>query len=299
MWEQLIAAFGLRSVITPGLLAVTLSLGILYFVILGSLRDYIPGSAPVPLSQKIAFTAGLIAFYVGFGGPLYLIGHVMFSVHMLQMAIAFLVAPLLMLLGTPGWLLKLGFDTPVLNILFIFLTRPVVTLFGFNALFSFYHMPVILDYLMVHPMPHTLYQSAMFVAAYLMWWPIINPMANLGRLSELKKMGLIFANGALLTPACALIIFAGHPLYNVYTDPGAWAQMLSFCLPLNTPVPDSLYASLGLLPPLEDQQLAGVLMKVLQELVYGIVLGFVFFKWAKNAAKSDPDTLDPLKLQEV
>ena len=31
------------------------------------------------------------------------------------------------------------------------------------------------------------------------------------------------------------------------------------------------------LPPVEDQQLGGVIMKIIQEIVYGTVLGFIFF----------------------
>jgi putative membrane protein len=36
------------------------------------------------------------------------------------------------------------------------------------------------------------------------------------------------------------------------------------------------------LPLMEDQQLGGVLMKIIQELVLGVVLGYIFFTWYRK-----------------
>jgi putative membrane protein len=41
---------------------------------------------------------------------------------------------------------------------------------------------------------------------------------------------------------------------------------------------------------LEDQQLGGVIMKIIQEIIYGCVLGYVFFEWyRKDQAESDQE----------
>ena len=55
---------------------------------------------------------------------------------------------------------------------------------------------------------------------FAMWWPIIAPIPELDRLSPLQKMTYLFADSILLTPACALIIFAGSLMYKSfpYTD---------------------------------------------------------------------------------
>nr|WGD91455.1 hypothetical protein P5665_18820 [Bacillus subtilis] len=39
------------------------------------------------------------------------------------------------------------------------------------------------------------------------------------------------ADGMLLTPACALIMFSGAPLYATYTDPALWAEAMRLCVP--------------------------------------------------------------------
>ena len=40
-----------------------------------------------------------------------------------------------------------------------------------------------------------------------------------------------------------------------------------------------MFASMSLL---HDQQLGGVLMKIIQEIVYGVILAHVFFEWYKK-----------------
>jgi putative membrane protein len=47
------------------------------------------------------------------------------------------------------------------------------------------------------------------------------------------------------------------------------------------------------LPLLEDQQLGGVLMKIIQEIVLGYVLGVIFFAWFKKE-NGEQDSIDPI-----
>ena len=49
-----------------------------------------------------------------------------------------------------------------------------------------------------------------------MWWPMLNPLPEYQTLSDIKKLGYMFANGILLTPACALIILRQPVICNVY-----------------------------------------------------------------------------------
>ncbi|RCK10896.1 hypothetical protein DT075_23240 [Bacillus licheniformis] len=48
------------------------------------------------------------------------------------------------------------------------------------------------------------------------------------------KLGYIMADGILLTPACALIMFSDTALYSTYSDPSAWAEAMKLCVPLDT-----------------------------------------------------------------
>lgn len=282
MWEQLNLHFGFQALWSPVFMLATLIAIGLYFWAIGKGRHRFSESEPVPFYKKILFVLGMFLFYLGYGGPLYLIGHLMFSIHMIQMVVSLLLVPPLLLIGTPKWLLKALVLKIPLKRFFKFFTYPIVAIVLFNAMFSLYHVPVIFDFLMVHKLGHNAYQTGLFLSALLMWWTIIAPVPEWNRVTELQRIGLIFLDGLLLTPACALIIFAGSPLYETFTNPVAWATALSLCLPGAQTVSPELIEQYMLLPLLEDQRLGGVLMKVAQEILYGSFLGYVFFHWFKR-----------------
>jgi putative membrane protein len=224
--------------------------------------------------------------------------HLMFYIHMIQMAVLVLVIPPIFIFGIPVWIWRKLFKIKLINSLFMFFTKPLFALIIFNGLFSFYHVPMIFDRVMPNFWFHAGYSILLFIVAIFMWWPLINPVPEHQRLSGLKKVGYIFADGILITPACALIIFAPASIYSTYSDPEVWAQVMSLCVGpatfagLNISGPE-LFSSMSLI---HDQQLGGVLMKIIQEIVYGIILGHVFFEWyRKDQADSEKELKQTLK----
>ncbi|UCZ51998.1 cytochrome c oxidase assembly factor CtaG [Bacillus shivajii] len=287
--EQFFSTFSAWTIWTPELIVVLMFLSALYFIIIGPLRHKFPDAERVSTRRKVYFHLGLIAVYFGFGGPLYVLGHLMLSMHMLSMAIVYLIAPPLLLLGIPSWFFKIFTKFKVIRGIFLVVGYPILGLVLFNAMFSFYHMPNTFDTLLTNEGWHNLYQLGMLFAAILMWWHLTPRLETRYELSELKKIGYMFANGVLITPACALIIFAGSPLYATYTDPSTWAVAISYCLPAGADIPFEMFSgeqALTPLSPLHDQQLGGALMKVIQELVYGVAIGYVFKAWMNRDKSS-------------
>lgn len=295
--------FSFRAVWSPFFLGAVLIIGLIYLLLIGPWRHRFADSAGVSTGQKAWFLSGLLIYYMTQGGPMNLLGHLIFSVHMMNMALVYLVVPLFVLLGLPAWLVR-----PVVRIKWVksllgVMTQPILTVLLFNALFSFYHWPWVLDFIMTHFTVHYLYDTAMLVAAFMMWWPIVTPLPEMERLSNIQKMAYVFANGVLLTPACALITFADHTLYSTFSDPNVWATAMGYCIPGGTSSELLAQFSGGpkffsILSALEDQQLGGVLMKLTQEAVYGSVLAYIFFKWYR---KENPDgnRIDPLDKQSL
>jgi putative membrane protein len=219
----------------------------------------------MPIKKIISFSLGLILFYIALGSPLHLLGDsYLFSAHMLQQSLVYIFVPPLLLIGllderNEGWLKN--------RRLISFLKKPLVLLIIFNSLFSFYHIPIIFEFLVGNTLLHFISHILLTIFAFLMWIPIIPLFKELESLTEIQKIGYIFAGGVLLTPACALIIFADTPLYPTYmTDQPLFS----------------------ILPPLDDQELGGIIMKVAQEIVYGSMIGYIFFNWAKKDRKIDP-----------
>lgn len=276
--------FGFRALWSPFFFLALTGLLIAYYLIVFKYFGKFKDGVPATKKQAVYFTAFIIVLYSIKGSPVDLMSHIMFYMHMIQMSVLYLIAPPLLIFGVPNWLWRAFLSLPYIEPVFRFLTKPLVALIMFNGIFSIYHIPLIFDFVKTDMWLHAGYTSMLFVFAILMWWPLINELEEHQTLSGVKKMGYIFADGVLITPACALIIFADAPMYATFSDPNAWAQALQLCVPtttlssLNLSGPET-FSSMSLL---EDQRLGGVIMKVIQELVYGFFLGYAFFQWFRS-----------------
>jgi putative membrane protein len=283
--------FGFRALWSPFFFIFLLAILGLYFYITIYKQDTIKGSEPLKRSEGIYFSVAIILLYITKGAPLDLMGHLMFYAHMIQMAILYLVIPPLIIIGIPGWIWRNVLNISIIKPVFSFFTNALVALILFNGLFSFYHIPLIFDEIKMSMWLHTSYTVLLFLFSIFMWWPLMNRLPEYETLSGLKKIGYIFADGILLTPACALIIFADTPMYATYSDPTAWMEALKLCVPVGT------LANLNLSGPevfnsmslIHDQQLGGVIMKIIQEIVYGFVLAQIFFSWYRKERANDLD----------
>ncbi|MDZ5470657.1 cytochrome c oxidase assembly factor CtaG [Bacillus sp. 31A1R] len=297
--------FGFKALWSPFFFLLLVAVLIGYFLLTVTYRNRFKHSEPLTRKEAIIFTITILLLYIVKGSPLDLMGHITFYAHMTQMAILYLVIPPLLIVGIPQWVWRTVLSKPVIKRVFNFLTMPLIALILFNGVFSIYHIPDVFDVIKVDMWLHAIYTSLIFILAICMWWPLVNTLEEYQTLSGLKKVGYIFADGILLTPACALIIFADTPMYATFSDPRAWMQALELC------VSPSMLATLDLSGPemfnsmslLHDQQLGGVLMKIIQEIVYGYVLAQIFFSWyrkeQRDSEKVDKEALNQSNPQFV
>lgn len=277
---------------SPLFLAFMLLVTAAYFAVTGPFSSRFKEGEPASLGRRILFVSGMLVLYLAQGGPINLLGHTMFSFHMVSMAMSYLVATPLLILGLPVWLWR-AWDRVNPFKKLGFLARPIVAAVLFNGLFSFYHFPAIHDYVMLNFWVHRLYYLILFIASLLMWWAIIQPIPEKDRSTGLTKMGYIFLNMVLLTPACGLIIFSSEPMYATYSDPEVWARAMGYCVPND---PSALLnkfggpSFFGYLEPAIDQRVGGIIMKFFQEIIFASMLAYVFFHWYKRENKED----DPL-----
>ncbi|MGG5253076.1 cytochrome c oxidase assembly factor CtaG [Neobacillus sp. SM06] len=276
--------FGFQALWSPYFFVLLLFISAVYFFITVKIWSRFQNAEPLTSKQAVFFVTGMVLFYTVKGSPLDILAHLLFYVHMIQMAVLLLLIPPFFIWGIPQWIWRKVLSLRVIHSLVRLFTKPLLSLVLFNGFFSFYHVPFIFDRVMQNMLLHAAYTNLLFLFAFFMWWPLVNELPEYQTLSGLKKVGYIFAAGVLLTPACALIIFANTPMYATYADPLAWGQAMNVSmgsghiakLHLSGP---SVFSSIS---PLHDQQLGGVLMKVIQELIYGVFLGRVFFEWYKK-----------------
>ncbi|MBS2968840.1 cytochrome c oxidase assembly factor CtaG [Metabacillus sp. KIGAM252] len=291
-----LALFGFEALWSPYYFTVLVILAAVYYSAGKHRKKWFKNSEEVSAKQKASFYGGLALLYILKGSPFDLLGHILFSVHMTQMALVYLVVSPLLIIGIPGWMWNLILLRSPVRRIFMFLTQPILALILFNGIFSFYHTPLIFDIVKTNPAYHAAATSLIFFTSICMWWPLFRKRGDSGEMSSLMKMGYIFANGVLLTPACALIIFAKDPLYAAYSDPASWMSAMALC------VPGATLSGLSLsgpevftsIPLTEDQQLGGILMKIIQEAVYGTILGCVFFKWVRIEREKDKRELQAI-----
>jgi len=290
--------FGFSALWSPKLFAILLLILCLYFILIGPLRKRFSQDGETSLKQKIYFTIGIIIIYIAQGSPIDLIGHIIFTAHMFEMALLNLVAPIYIILGIPNWLWRSILSNKYIDKVFTFFTKPLLAMLLFNGVFSLYHYPVVFDHVKANPINHIIFTNVLFLMAIFMWFPVLSNLQERQILSDIQKIGYIFGNGILLTPACGLIIFGGHPFYATYTDPALWTKSMELCV--SPGILKSLHLSgpeaLNIMTAAEDQQVGGIVMKIIQEIVYGFVMGYNFFKWAKrekNGSKIDPITQNP------
>lgn len=281
--------FGFRALWSPYFLGAVVFITALYFFLMKRL-----GSEGERASRKEIglFLTAMILLYASKGSPVDLLGHIMFSAHMAQMAVLYLIVPPLIILGIPPWFWKKVIFLLIVKPLFRFFSKPLIAIIVFNGLFSMYHIPLVFDFIKTDAVYHAAITVLIFMAAFFMWWPLVHKVEELPQMSGLLKLGYIMADGILLTPACALIMFSDTALYSTYSDPSAWAEAMKLCVPLDTLSGMTLTGPemFSSMPVLEDQQLGAIVMKILQEIVYGTFLAIIFFGWArKERAKDEKD----------
>lgn len=292
MWLEL-QIFGMRALWSPYYLLFVLALALTYYLITGRYRHKFSRDEKPTGKQQFYFYLAMVFLYIIKGSPIDLVTHIMLTAHMVQMAIYYLIFPILIIKGIPAWMWRKFVSLPIIKPLVNLLTKPIISLLLFNTLFSLYHIPDVFDFAKSSPVVHAIVSTVILLAAFIVWWPLVTPLKEYDTLSPLLKIGYIFANGVLITPACVLIIFANEPLFATYSESGAWIQALSLCVP-----PDVLNGLSGSLTgpemfspmgTLEDQQLGGIIMKLMQEGTYGVLLARVFFSWfTRESLKVDP-----------
>ena len=209
--------------------------------------------------QRVSFFTALALLFLTLNGPLHdLSDYYLFSAHMVQHLILTLIVPPLLILGTPGWMLR-----PLLRPRGAFTVARAVTTFAacfviFNVVLSFWHLPPMYNLaLRYHPV-HIL-QHLMFIAAsVLMWWPLTSPLPELPRAPYPAQMMYCFLMVIPMSVISIYIVMADSALYPAY----ATAPRI-----------------LGI-TPMMDQQYGGLIMWIPGGIFFYGVMSVVFFKWS-------------------
>jgi putative membrane protein len=229
-------------------------------------RHTAPGQPAATAMQKACWVTGVVTLWVGADWPIHdLSERFLYSVHMTQHLLFTLVAPPLLLLGTPAWLAREILAPPRFYRLVRSLARPFPALVIFNALLIVTHWPAFVDATLHSELLHFLAHAAIFFSALLMWCPVASPLPEMRPLTPAAQMLYLFLQSIVPTVPASFLVFADRPIYHFYEHvPRLWGL------------------SAG-----EDQQIAGLIMKLGGGLLLWLLIAVLFFKW--HAADEEND----------
>jgi len=230
---------------------------------------------PASRRQVIWFSSGVLVILAASLWPIHdLSERYLLSAHMVQHTLISLVAPPMLLLGMPAWLLRRILAPRPLRAVVRQFTRPFIALVVFNTVIVLTHWPAVMNLMLRHHPLHLVGHVVLFLSATAMWWPVVSPLPEMSTLSYPGRMLYLFLQSIVPTVPASFLTFGSQPLYSFYaTAPRIWGVSV-----------------------LTDQTVAGLIMKLLGGAILWTVLAVVFFKWY---FVEQQDGWDELKWRDV
>jgi putative membrane protein len=206
-----------------------------------------------PSRRQIAlFTAATALLVATAVTPLDSLTYHLLTAHLLQNVVLAEWAPALLVAAVPLSLADELDRLPAWRAL----TRPLVALPLWIAVYSLWHLPPAYDTALRHPDTLLHLEHASYLAAgVLVWWPVFK-----GRLSYGVRAGYLFLAFALASPIGLLLAVLPEPAYDFYADGfEPWG-----------------------LTALEDQTIAGITMAAEQAAGFFALFVWAFFRFLRD-----------------
>ena len=224
------------------------------------------GTKPFTTRQTVAFVAAVAVLWVAADWPLHDIAEErLYSAHMLQHLLLTMIVPPLLWLATPEWLARLvvrddGRGKQVLSRL----AKPVPALVIFNLLNLLTHWPWMVTTAVQNGPFHFTVHVVMVSAAFIMWIPVCGPWEEY-RLSLPGQMVYLFLMSVFPTLPAAWLANSDSVVYTVYDhEPRLWG-----------------------ISALDDQVIAGMVMKLVEVVYLWVIITMMFFTWAARNLEAD------------
>lgn len=229
-------------------------------------------------SRSLFTTLGVVASVIALDSPIDRGGdEYLLSIHMVQHLLLMMVAPPLLLLGIAGARPMDRWHGRAWR-LWLTITRPWVACVTFNVVLLVWHVPPLYNTtLTVEPLH--IFEHVTFIAAGIVfWWPLVDPVSHSPRrrVSPLEKIAVLGVAGFPPTVLGLMFTVSHHAFYSFYVAaPRLWG-----------------------LSPLADQQVAGVIMFGLGNLIYAFAIGVIFLRLFSDPAREEAQALADLAGQQ-
>jgi putative membrane protein len=254
----------------PFLTGGLLFLAWLYAALTWPLRDLLAPGRSFERGKAWCFYSSLGLFYIAVGSPLDQLGEqFLLSAHMVQHQILIYPSAILFLRGIPDWFCPATFERGIARQVLRLILSPAFCGLSYILVLSAWHVPALYERALENRVIHVLEHFSFFGAALLFWWPFFSPFRSFPTAGHGLRMLYLVLVTIGMTPLFFYITFAASPLYPAYE----YAPRL-----------------LASLRPIDDQVLAGALMKLVGMFVS---LGFFlssFMAWYRSDAQASRES---------
>ena len=216
------------------------------------------GEAPITGRQKGWFALSVLVFWLAADYPLHDIAEQrLYSMHMLQHSLLMVVFPPALLLATPTWLARLILGKGTVKRFVHFWARPAPALMVNLGLTAFTHWAWVVNSSIENGPLHYGVHLLMVMSSFLVWMSVCGPIPEL-QVTPPMKMLVIFLLSIIPTLPAAFLTTAETIIYQGYNhDVRLWNLSVE-----------------------HDQQLAGVIMKVITGTYLWVLIAAIFFRWS-------------------
>lgn len=218
-------------------------------------------------AQKAWFVAGLVTLWVSVDWPMHDIAEeYLYFVHMIQhLLLSFVVVPMF-LLATPTWLARMVIGSGRGYSVLRRLTRVVPASILFNGVVVFSHWPTVVNQSATNGILHYGVHALVVTTATLMWMGVCGPLPEL-RFSLGVQMPYLFLQSIIPTVPAGWLTFAEGVVYKAYDEPfRLWGVSIQ-----------------------NDQQMAGMIMKVVGGMFLWTIIGILFIRFVQASEHGDSD----------
>lgn len=232
-----------------------------------------PGVNVLTRRQVLLFYGGVFAIWLAAGTPIHDWGEeYLFSVHMIEHLLLSMVAAPLLLLGTPGWMIRSFVTRRFVFPLAKFLTFWLVAILAYNGYTVFSHWPGVMDFILEHHAWHFVAHVGLMITSIMLWWPVFSPLPELPRIHFAGQMIYLFVQSLVPSILASFLTFSSTPLYSFYVNaPRRWG-----------------------LSPIDDQVMSGLIMKIFGGTLIFVLMSIIFLRWYQHEERLDPDPLERL-----
>lgn len=216
---------------------------------------------PVSGRQSAFFAAAMAVFWIASDWPLGTLGAgYLASAHMVQYVLYVLVAAPLLWLGTPEWMARRVLAATGVYRAGRSLKRfPLITGVVFNVTLILTHTPIAVDTLRASQFGSFAMDVVWLLSGLALWAPIVGSISEFRERSYPARMlYLFFTTGIVTIIPASFLTFATLPLYRTY----------------------ELAPRVFGMTAVDDQQIAGLIMKLAAVPIVWPVLAAMMYRWA-------------------